>query len=139
MALPKELRLEVVSPARKLFAGEVASVQAPASTGYLGVLPGHAPLLTSLGSGVLAFTDTAGKKRYIAVHEGVMEVLPDRVRVLASDAEWSDQVDVEKARVQLERAMDVLRKHDEETSIDQAQAAVAAAKARLDAYERARR
>ena len=139
MALPTEIELEVVSPDRKLFAGAVKEVQAPAETGYLGVLPGHAPLLSALGSGVLAFTEANGKQRYIAVHEGVMEVLPDRVRVLAADAEWSDRVDVEKARVELERAMDTLARHDIENNIEQAQRAVAAAKARLDAYERARR
>lgn len=136
MALPNKLDLEVVSPDRKLFTGDVEAVQVPAANGYLGVLPGHAPLLSALGSGVLTLTEIGGRKRYIAVHEGVMEVLPDRVRVLASDAEWSDQVNVEKARTELERAKDLLRRHDIENHVDQAQAAVAAAKARLDAHER---
>ena len=129
------LRLEVAAPDRQLIDEEVDEVQAPAADGYMGVLPGHAPLLTQLGSGVLAFKQD-GEDRYIAVHDGIMEVLPDRVRVLASSAAWADEVDVEKAREELNRAMKNLAQRNRENHVEQAQAAVAQARAQLEAHER---
>jgi F-type H+-transporting ATPase subunit epsilon len=132
-----KLRLEVAAPDRRLIDEDVDEVQAPAADGYMGVLPGHAPLLTQLGSGVLSFTQD-GSGRYIAIHDGVMEVLPDRVRVLASSAAWADEVDVEKAREELSRAMKNLAQRNRENNIEQAQAAVAQARAQLEAYERGR-
>jgi F-type H+-transporting ATPase subunit epsilon len=132
-----KLRLQVAAPDRQLLDEEVDDVQAPASDGYLGVLPGHAPLLTQLGSGVLTFHQD-GRARYLAIHDGVMEVLPDRVRVLASSASWADEIDVERAREELSRAMGLLAQGNRESNIEQAQASVAQARAQLEAYQRGR-
>ncbi len=132
-----KLRLEVAAPDRQLLDEDVDQVQAPAADGYMGVLPGHAPLLTQLGSGVLAFSQD-GQERYVAIHDGVMEVLPDRVRVLASSAAWADEVDVEKAREELNRAMELIAERRRDNHVEQAQAAVAQARAQLEAHERGR-
>ena len=132
-----KLRLEVAAPDRQLVDEDVDEVQAPAADGYMGVLPGHAPLLTQLGSGVLELKQD-GQPRYIAIHDGIMEVLPDRVRVLASSAAWADEVDVEKAREELARAMELIAERRRDNHIDQAQAAVAQARAQLEAHERGR-
>ena len=136
MARSEQLRLEVVSPERLLVNEDVDELQAPAVDGYLGVLPGHAPLLTELGSGVLSFKQ-GSLSRYIAVHEGVMEVRPDGVRVLASDAEWSDAVDVERARQELDRAMARLTDRKIGDDVEKTEAALARAKARIEAHRRA--
>jgi F-type H+-transporting ATPase subunit epsilon len=132
-----KLRLEVAAPDRRLLDEDVDEVQAPAADGYMGVLPGHAPLLTQLGSGVLSFKQD-GRPRYVAVHGGIMEVLPDRVRVLASSAAWADEIDVERARAELSQAMESLSERNRESNIEQAQAAVAQARAQLEAHERGR-
>ena len=132
-----KLHLEVASPEGALVNEEVEDVQAPAVDGYLGILPGHAPLLTELGAGVLTFTQ-AGVKRHIALVDGFLEAQPHRVRVLASSASWLDHAEVERARIALQRASDVLRDHDMEEDVEDAQAAVAAAKAKLDAWEKSR-
>ena len=132
-----KLHLEVASPEGALVNEEVEDVQAPAVDGYIGILPGHAPLLTELGAGVLTFTQ-AGVKRHIALVDGFLEAQPHRVRVLASSASWLDHAEVERARIALQRASDVLRDHDMEEDVDDAQAAVAAAKAKLDAWEKSR-
>lgn len=132
-----KLRLEVAAPDRQLLDEDVDEVQAPAADGYMGVLPGHAALLTQLGSGVLAFSQD-GRSRYIAIHDGIMEVLPDRVRVLAGSAAWADEIDVERAREELSRAMELLAERNINNHIDQAQAAVAQARAQLEAHERGR-
>ena len=132
-----KLHLEVASPEGALVNEEVEDVQAPAVDGYIGILPGHAPLLTELGAGVLTFTQ-AGVKRHIALVDGFLEAQPHRVRVLASSASWLDHAEVERARIALQRASDVLRDHDMEEDVEDAQAAVAAAKAKLDAWDKSR-
>jgi len=132
-----KLRLQVVAPDRQLVDADVDELQAPAADGYMGVLPGHAPLLTQLGSGVLAFSQD-GAERYIAIHDGIMEVLPHRVRVLASSASWASEIDVEKAREELARATKALSERSLNNHVDQAQAAVAQARAQLEAHERER-
>ncbi|MBI1357037.1 MAG: ATP synthase F1 subunit epsilon [Acidobacteria bacterium] len=129
------LRLLVAAPDRQLVDGDVDEVQVPAADGYMGVLPGHAPLLTALGSGVLSFRNERGY-HYIAMEDGVMEVLPDRVRVLVGHANWANEVDVEHARVELQRATQVLE-GTIENDIEHAQAAVARARAQLEAWDRA--
>ena len=135
--MANKLHLEVVSPERSLVDEEVDDVQAPASDGYIGILPGHAPLLTQLGAGVLTFTQD-GEKRHIALVDGFLEAKPDHVRVLASSANWVDAAEVERARIELLRASGILETHEMEENVEDAEAAVAAAKAKLDAWEKSR-
>ncbi len=131
-----KLHLEVAHPEGSLISEAVDDVQAPAADGYIGILPGHAPLLTALGSGVLTFTQ-GGQARHIALVDGFMEAKPDRVRVLASSANWIDAAKVERARIELQRATDFLEDHEMEEDVEDAEAAVAAAKAKLAAWEEA--
>lgn len=135
--MARQLHLEVASPEGSLISENVDDVQAPASDGYLGILPGHAPLLTELGAGVLTFTQ-ADVKRHIALVDGFLEAEPHRVRVLASSASWVAAEEVERARIALERASDVLAEHLMEEDVEDAEAAVAAAKAKLDAWKKSR-
>src|SRR5204863_160329 len=81
------------------------TVSRPGKNGYPGVLPGHAPLLSQLGTGSLSDT-TAGRKRTLSVQGGFVEVLPDHVRVLANIAERAEEIDIEKAKADLTRAND---------------------------------
>jgi F-type H+-transporting ATPase subunit epsilon len=90
---------------RLLVREDVTAVQAPAANGYLGILPGHAPLLAELGTGFLNY-DAGGKRRYLAIHGGYLEILADRVRLLATDAERAEEIDVERAKVALKRAQE---------------------------------
>ena len=132
-----KLHLEVASPEGSLISEDVDDVQAPASDGYIGILPGHAPLLTELGAGVLTFTQ-AGIKRHIALVDGFLEAEPHRVRVLASSASWLEAAEVERARIALQRSSDILAEHLMEEDVEDAEAAVAAAKAKLDAWKKSR-
>jgi F-type H+-transporting ATPase subunit epsilon len=132
-----KLHLEVASPERSLVDEQVDDVQAPAADGYIGILPGHAPLLTALGGGVLTFTQD-GVKRHIAIVDGFLEAKPNHVRVLASSATFVDAAEVERARIDLQRGSDILEGHDMEENVEDAEAAVAAAKAKLDAWEKSR-
>ena len=127
-----KLKLEVAVPERQVFCGEVASVEVPAKDGYLGVLPGHAPLLAELGHGVLSF-EAGGENGCMALNGGLMEVLPERVRVLADTAEWAREVDVERAEQARRRANDRLQNHGMDSDVERALRAVRRAEARLAA------
>jgi F-type H+-transporting ATPase subunit epsilon len=80
------MRVTLISPDRSLFDGDATSVVAPASDGLVGVLPGHAPFLTMLGTGTLAIGNAGATSRF-AVDGGVLQVLEDVVRVVAERAE----------------------------------------------------
>ncbi len=101
--MPDTIELEVATPERQLVHEHVAEVTVPAKDGYIGVLPGHAPLLAELDTGVMHYT-AGGRRWYLAIHGGFLEVLPDHVRVLATAAEKTDEIDVERARRALQRA-----------------------------------
>jgi F-type H+-transporting ATPase subunit epsilon len=101
--LPRSLHLEVVTPDHELVHEVVDAVELRAKQGYLGVLPGHAPLLTELGVGELRYKQ-GGKTAYLSIVHGYAEVLPDRVIVLAEVGERGGDIDLERARAALERA-----------------------------------
>jgi F-type H+-transporting ATPase subunit epsilon len=101
------LSLEVATPERELVRELVSDVQVPGKNGYMGILPGHAPLLGLLGIGTLTYVSVSdGKKRYLSIHQGFLEVLEDHVRVLADVAERAEEIDVQRARAALQRAQE---------------------------------
>ena len=127
-----KLALEVVTPERLLVREDVTAVQAPALNGYLGILPGHAPLLAELGTGFMNY-EAGGKRWYLAVHGGYLEVLADHLRVLATVAERAEEIDVERAKAAMRRAEEQV--FHASLGVDPAAAlgAMARAQARLDA------
>jgi F-type H+-transporting ATPase subunit epsilon len=103
MAIPTKLTLEIVTPDRSLVREEVDEVQLPGSEGYFGVLPGHTPLLATLKVGELWYR-VGQAKHYLAVAGGFVEVLPDRVTVLAQLGERAEEIDVARAEAAKRRA-----------------------------------
>ena len=93
--LPEAIELQVVTPQRHVLQENVQAIEIPGKEGYLGVLPGHAPLITELGIGILAYRK-GGETRYLTVMQGYAEVLPDRVIVLAEISERAEEIDIEK-------------------------------------------
>jgi F-type H+-transporting ATPase subunit epsilon len=130
-ALPTEIRLNIVTPDRLVAQDAVTSVSIPGKNGYLGILPGHAPLLTELVPGELSYTrDNA--KHNVAVTWGFAEVLPDRVIVLVESAERAEEIDVGRCEKALERAEERLKRFDDpEIDKERARKALARAMARL--------
>ena len=101
------LQLEVATPERSLVSEQVSEVQVPGKEGYMGILPGHAALMGLLGIGTLSYvTVSDGKKKYLSIHAGFVEVLDDHVRVLADVAERAEEIDIRRARLALERAQE---------------------------------
>jgi F-type H+-transporting ATPase subunit epsilon len=107
--LPEAIELIVVTPERQLLRETVVEVTFPGLTGELGVLPGHAPLITELGIGELKYrAANATRSTSLAIISGFAEVLPDRVTVLAETAERAEEIDLKRAEAALARAQERL-------------------------------
>ena len=123
--MPAEtIELVVVTPAKQLLRQSAVEVQLPGAEGYLGILPGHAPLMTELGIGELSYHDASGKESaHLAILRGFAEVLPDRVTVLAETAEFAAEIDIARAEAAKARAEQRLTSGD--TNLDWDRASVA--------------
>jgi F-type H+-transporting ATPase subunit epsilon len=132
--LPEKIELEVATPERFVLDEKVESIEMPGRDGYLGILPGHAPLLTELGVGILTYQKGAEVRRLTVVN-GYAEVLPDRVIVLAEVSERAEEIDVQRARTAAERAQSELAKATGAPEIDwqSASAALQRALVRVEA------
>ena len=107
--LPESIELQIVTPERHVLQETVKSVEIPGKEGYLGILPGHAPLITELGIGILAYRK-GDENHFVTVIHGYAEVLPDRVIVLAEISERAEEIDVERSRAAHDRAQAELAK-----------------------------
>lgn len=135
--LPQNLELEIVTPEKHMLDEKVDYVEVPGKEGYMGILPGHAPLLSELGVGTLSCRK-GDDIQYFTVLAGYVEVLPGRIIVLADACERAGEIDVERARASLERAKaDLGRSGSADDKKAEASAAIDRAQARLDAASRA--
>ena len=135
MALPEKIHLEIVTPEKQLFSGAVDSVTVPSTTGYLGILPGHAPLLAELGVGEVSYK-IGDRTDFLFCSWGFVEVLPDRVVVLAQEAEMASDIDIKRAEEAKMRAEKLLASRDSNIDFDRAQLALLQAISRLGAVKR---
>ena len=126
--------LEIVSPERQLVSERVDAVRAPGIAGEFGVLPSHERLITGLDTGMLRYRSAAdGEWTELLVSSGLVEVLPDRVIVLAQTAETVQDIDTVRAEAALERARDLLKNPDEDTDVEATLEALKRATVRLQA------
>ena len=123
------LKLIVVTPEKKVVEAEADELQMPGALGYLGILPGHAPLITQLATGVLSYR-SGGAERRLAVSAGFAEVAGDTVTVLADLAEEPSQIDAAAAQQDRARAETELAAATPET-LEEIRTRVALAEARL--------
>ena len=123
--MAETLTLDIVTPYGHIFTEEVDEVLAPGSEGEFGVLPDHAPFLTTLKIGILTYKKGAEVGHFF-VNWGYAEVGPDKVTILADSAEKSDKIDPERAKEALKRAEERLNKA---ADIDEARATAAVARA----------
>ncbi len=128
--MPDSIQLEIVTPDRLLVREAVEQVQLPGKNGYLGILPGHAPLISELHSGELSYRQ-GGTSYPLAVSWGLAEVLPDRVTVLADSAERPEEIDVARAQAAKARAEEALQKAAPDLDYDATLKALHRAEVRL--------
>jgi F-type H+-transporting ATPase subunit epsilon len=132
MALPEHIHLEIVTPEKQVFSGMVDSVTIPATTGYLGILPGHAPLLAELGIGEVSYK-TGNQSDYLFCSWGFAEVLPERVVLLAQTAELASDIDLKRAEEAKARAEKLLNSKDPGVDFARAELALMRSISRINA------
>ncbi|MGE5584463.1 MAG: F0F1 ATP synthase subunit epsilon [Bacillota bacterium] len=128
--MSRKMRLEIVTPDRLEFSGDVESIIAPSVSGYIGILPGHMPLIARLAVGVLTVR-TGTTRLTMAVSEGYMEVSPRKVIILAEAAEMPGEIDVGRALAAKRRAEEVLATSKEHVVLARARASLQKAINRL--------
>jgi F-type H+-transporting ATPase subunit epsilon len=132
------LTLEIVTPERLAFSGEVDSVNCPGIEGELGILPHHAPLVSTLGIGELRIRK-GGEEEYFAIAGGFLQVTPDKVVVMAETADMASEIDVQKAEEARREAERALAEGSEEPAdLARARAALQRALLRIQVAERRR-
>jgi F-type H+-transporting ATPase subunit epsilon len=130
------LQLEIVTPEKLAFTDEVDSVVLPGSEGELGVLPHHAPLISTLGAGELRLRK-GGQEESFAIVGGFLQVLPDKVVVMAETADMASEIDLEKAHEARRQAEQALESgYVEGADLSAARAALQAALIRIRVAER---
>jgi F-type H+-transporting ATPase subunit epsilon len=134
-----KLSVEIVTGERVVFSeDDVDMVIAPGSDGTLGILPSHAPLITTLASGALR-VQKGGAEQTMVIFGGFMEVTPYKVVVLADTAERAEDIDAARAQAARQSAEEALRNRSGEMEIQEAQAALRRATLRLQVSERRQR
>jgi F-type H+-transporting ATPase subunit epsilon len=128
-------QLEIVTPDKMVVRDNAESVQIPGLDGYLGILPGHAPLITELGAGEIAYR-ADGQSHRFCVAWGFAEVLQDRVTVLAETVEPVAEIDVPRAQRALAHAEESLKSAQTEDDFANVTAKMRVAQARIEAAQK---
>lgn len=123
-------QLEIVTPAKLVVKDVAEEAQIPGLNGYLGILPGHAPLITELSVGTITYR-SGGAEHTLAVAWGFAEVLQDKVTILAETAERPAEIDVERAQKAKDRAEQRLKSNDPTVDFNRAEDALQRAETRI--------
>jgi F-type H+-transporting ATPase subunit epsilon len=135
--IPPTLSLQIVSADRLLVQAQVDEVEIPGEGGYLGILPGHTPLLSLLHVGELWYRQ-GHEKSYLAIAFGFAEVQPDRVTILAEIAEKAEEIDVPRAEAARRRAEEELARRTIDMDFERARIELLKSLIRLQVASRAR-
>ena len=137
--MPDTFQLEIVTPEKKVVETAAEEVQIPGKNGYLGVLPGHAPLITELSVGEITYRENSGSggnEQRLAVAWGFAEVLPDKVTILAETAERAAEIDITRAQAAKQRAEANLAGSATEEDFQRVTADLQRAETRLEVAEK---
>ena len=132
------MNLEIITAERSVFEGEVDMVIAPGLDGQLGILPKHAPLMTVLKPGELTVKKNGEEDMYVAVSGGFMEVIGNRVSVLADACERSDEIDEDRAEQAMQRAQERLAQRGSDMELERAMSSLQRAQIRVNLVRRRR-
>jgi F-type H+-transporting ATPase subunit epsilon len=133
--MPDTFKLEIVTPEKKVVDTVAEEIQIPGKNGYMGILPGHAPLISELSVGEITYHEN-GSEQKLAVAWGFAEVLPDKVTILAETAERPAEINLDRARKAKERAEQRLSSGDATVDVDRALDALHRAETRIEVAER---
>jgi F-type H+-transporting ATPase subunit epsilon len=124
MAELKKFQLEVISPERVFYTGDVEMVELTTTEGDIGVYADHIPLTTIVAPGVMTITEQGEQTKEAAVLEGFMEITQEKVTILAQSCEWPDEIDINRAREAKERAERRLKSSDANINMTRAELAL---------------
>ena len=133
MASEKTFELQVITPDRVFYKGDVEMVEMNTREGAIGVYKKHVPTTCILNPGILTIHLPDGEKRKAALHGGFAEILKDRITVLAEAAEWPEEIDVDRAEQAKERAEKRIQAHQEGVDVTRAEMALRRALTRIKA------
>jgi len=125
------IQLEIVTPDRMIVSDTAQEIQIPGKSGYLGILPGHAPLITEIAVGEITYR-SGNETKHIAVAWGFAEVLPEKVTILAETAERAADIDVARAQAAKERAEARLKQGGADLDYRREEDALKRAQTRID-------
>jgi F-type H+-transporting ATPase subunit epsilon len=128
-------QLEIVTPEKVVIRDQAEEAQIPGRNGYIGVLPGHAPLITELGAGEISYRSN-GRLHRFSMAWGFAEILPEKVTVLAETVERADEIDVSRAQQSLHKAEDLLKSAQTEDQFSVATSKIRRAEARIEVAQR---
>lgn len=128
-------QLEIVTPEKMVVNDAAEEIQIPGKNGYLGILPGHAPLITELAVGEISYRK-GGQTFYLSVAWGFAEVLPDKVTILSETAERPQEIDVKRAQESKQKAEEALKTGQTEADFNHAEDALKRAETRLEVAEK---
>ena len=131
------MRLEIITAEREVYAADVDGVVAPGIEGQLGILPHHAPLMTALQPGEILVRQE-GEASYLAVTGGFMEVMGNKVTILAEACEYSQEINEERAQAAMERARERMQNQSSDMELARAAASMRRAQMRLNVVRRRR-
>jgi len=133
--MPGTFQLEIVTPEKMVVKDVAEEAQIPGKNGYLGILPGHAPLITELAVGEITYR-AGSTTHHVAVAWGFAEVLPDKVTILAETCERPEEIDKQRAQKALQRAEERLKSGNPEVDYNRAEDALHRAETRLQVAEK---
>ncbi len=137
MADLKKFRLEVISPERVFYSGDVEMVELNTTEGEIGIYADHIPLTTVVAPGILTITESSGEDgiKEAAVLEGFMEIQPDQVTILAQSCEWPDEIDMNRALEAKARAERRIKTADANMNMTRAELALRKSLIRINLAE----
>ena len=125
------MKLQVICPDRIFYEGEVSMVEFNTTEGEVGIYPKHIPLTSILAPGILTITEEDGLKN-AALHSGFVQILPEKVTVMAEAAEWHHEIDLGRAEAARDRAEERIKNRSDKTDIARAETALQRAIARIN-------
>jgi F-type H+-transporting ATPase subunit epsilon len=129
--MDNKFHLIIITPERELFSGEVVELNCEGNDGHFGILPNHAPMITTLVPTVINFEDVMGKKYKAVTSDGVFKINNNKATLLCNSAEWPEEIDRERAEKAKQRAEGRLKEKSLETDLKRAQFALLRSIARL--------
>lgn len=135
MADENMFQLKIICPDRIFYEGEASMLELNTTAGQIGVYARHVPMTMIIAPGVVTITE-AEEKKEAAIHSGFLEILPDKITIMAEVAEWAHEIDLKRAEEAKQRAKERLESKDESVNIARAEAALARSIARISLTNR---